>query len=158
MRRLTIPLRIVLCLILFLLTLVCIYLFPDLISWNDRPDMALIFKILMGIGLYLSGIFSYAIIFFSWRLLHLIDHKHLFSNTGISSLKIIKNLFYAITVIYTVMFPLFTMIESDDCSPVGIMMEMFLIMLGLMVGTFVHVLQKLSQNLVNSKKETELLI
>lgn len=158
MKKLTIPLRVVLCLILFLLTLVCIYLFPNLISWRDQPDINLVYKILMGVGLYLSGILSYMIIFFSWKLLHLIDHHHLFSKSGVLSLRIIKSLFYVIALIYAAMFPLFSLIDSDDCSPVGILIEIFLIMLGLMVGAFVDVLQRLSQNLVNSKKETELLI
>ncbi|WP_125588422.1 DUF2975 domain-containing protein [Companilactobacillus jidongensis] len=158
MKNLTIPLRLVLCLILILLTLVCIYTFPDLISYRGQPEMPTILKVLLGIGLYLSGILSYAIIYFSWRLLHLIDHNHLFSAKGVSSLKIIRNLFYTIAIIYAAMFPLFAFITSDDCSPVGGLMEMFVIMLGLMVGTFVHVLQKVSQDLVNSKKETELSI
>ncbi|WP_125566823.1 DUF2975 domain-containing protein [Companilactobacillus insicii] len=158
MKKLTISLRLVLCIILLLLTLVCIYLFPNLIGWNVQPEIPTMYKILFGIGLYLSGILSYVIIYFSWRLLHLVDHNNLFSQSGIFSLKMVRNLFYTISILYILMFPLFTVIDSDDCSPIGILMELFLIMLGLMVGAFVHVLQKISQQLINSKKETELSI
>lgn len=158
MKKLTIPLRFVLCIIFVSLTLVCIYAFPSMMSLGKQPEIPVFKKILFGIGLYLSGILSYAIIYFAWRLLHLIDHNQLFSEPGIFSLKVVKDLFYIIAILYAVMFPIFVDFTSDDCSPIGVLVEVFTIMLGLMMGIFVHVLQKISQRLINSKKETELFI
>ncbi|APX71491.1 DUF2975 domain-containing protein [Companilactobacillus allii] len=152
----TIYLRIILIILVIFLTLILLYLFPNFISggYENKPSNAV--KVFFSLGLYLSGIISYLIIYYSWKLLYLVDNKNLFTKSGILSLKRIKQLFFSITIIYVLLSPIFTQIVSDDDSPIGVLLNVFLIMLSLMLGLFVNVLQKNSTRVMNPNSEKEL--
>jgi len=153
MKILTNYLRAILLLLAFLLALIFIYLFPDFLSVGSYAHISILIKIYFGTGLYLSGILSYLILFYSWKLLHLADMKNIFSATGIKLLRKIKILFYSIAATYVIIIPSFILMDSSDGSPIGILLETFLVMLGLMLGTFVNVLQLVVQRALNSKKK-----
>lgn len=153
---LTIYLRLILCVLVFLLTLILLYLFPDFISGSYKNQPSNIIKILFSVGLYLSGIISYIIIFYSFKLLRLTDQMKLLTESFILYLKRIKELFFSITIIYIILAPIFTKVVSDDDSPIGVLLNVFLIMLSLMIGLFVNLLQKNSQQAMNPKLEKEL--
>lgn len=158
MKLLTNYLRAFLLLLSFLLVLIFIYLFPDFLTVGSYAHISIFMRIYFGTGLYLSGILSAIIIIYSWKLLHLADKQNIFSHKGVQTLRMIKWLFYSIALTYIVISPAFAAMDSNDCSPIGVLLEAFLIMLGLMLGAFVNVLQLVVQRVINSKKETELSI
>ncbi|WP_338232370.1 DUF2975 domain-containing protein [Companilactobacillus muriivasis] len=153
MKILTNYLRAILILLAALLVLIFIYLFPDFITAGSYAHINIFIKIYFGTGLYLSGILSYLIIWFTWRLLQLADKKAIFTANGVHALKRIKQLFYTIAPIYIVLAPAFKLMNSNDDSPIGILLDAFLIMLALMLGVFVNVLQLVVQKRTANYKQ-----
>jgi len=153
MKILTYYLRAILILLASLLVLIFIYLFPDFITVGSYEHISIFIKIYFGTGLYLSGILSYLILWFTWKLLHLADKKAIFTTNGIQVLKIIKQLFYTIAIIYVVLIPAFILMTSNDDSPIGMLLDTFIIMLALMLGTFVNVLQLVVQKRTANYKQ-----
>jgi len=153
MKVLTNYLRAILILLASLLVLIFIYLFPDFITAGSYTHISIFIKIYFGIGLYISGILSYLVIGCTWRLLHLTDKKTIFTTSGVHILQRIKQIFYSIAFIYIVLAPAFRLMNSNDDSPIGILLDVFLIMLALMLGAFVNVLQLVVQKRTANYKQ-----
>lgn len=146
MKILTIFLRFTLCIMLFLVSVICYRSFPALLVFMYESYTSLLVVITYGILLYASGICTYGIIFFAWRLLYLTDHRKLLSNSGIFAVRMIKIFFYSIAILYVT--SIFGVIAETRIikAPAPLTIELFLIILGSTIGAFSNVLQKIMQN------------
>ncbi|WP_338232369.1 DUF2975 domain-containing protein [Companilactobacillus muriivasis] len=141
----TLFLRFTLCIMIFLLTIISLRSFPSLLIFMNENKTSLLILVPYAVLLYTSAILSYGIIIFAWRLLYLTDHDRLFSKAGVLAVKIIKIFFYTIAVIYVL--AIFGVCEEANIlnAPAPITIELFLIILGLTIGVFVNVLQKIME-------------
>jgi len=141
----TLFLRFTLCIMIFLLTIISLRSFPSLLIFMNENKTSLFILVPYAILLYTSAILSYGIIILAWRLLYLTDNNRLFSKTGVLAVRIIKIFFYTIAVIYVL--AIFGVCEEANIlnAPAPITIELFLIVLGLTIGVFVNVLQKLME-------------
>jgi len=141
----TLFLRFTLCIMVFLLTIISLRSFPSLLIFMNENRTSLLILIPYAVLLYGSAVLSYGIIILAWRLLYLIDHDRLFSKAGVLAVKIIKIFFYTIAVIYVL--AIFGVCEEANIlnAPAPITIELFLIILGLTIGVFAHVLQKIME-------------
>jgi len=141
----TLFLRFTLCVMIFLLTIISLRSFPSLLIFMNENKTSLFILVPYAILLYTSAILSYGIIILAWRLLYLTDNNRLFSKTGVLAVRIIKIFFYTIAVIYVL--AIFGVCEEANIlnAPAPITIELFLIVLGLTIGVFVNVLQKLME-------------
>lgn len=141
----TLFLRFTLCIMVFLLTIISLRSFPSLLIFMNENRTSLLILIPYAVLLYTSAVLSYGIIILAWRLLYLTDHDRLFSKAGVLAVKIIKIFFYTIAVIYIL--AIFGVCEEANIlnAPAPITIELFLIILGLTIGVFAHVLQKIME-------------
>ncbi|WP_125713163.1 DUF2975 domain-containing protein [Companilactobacillus kedongensis] len=158
MKKMTIFLRLSLCIMLFFLTLITFLMFPNVLSFMIQEKTAPLMIILFGIGIYASAIGSYAIIFFAWRLLYLIDHGKTFSNSSLFSLNKIKLIGFSIAGIYALLIPSVATFENADCNPLSAITNIFLIGLGVTIGVFANVLELICKHVVKFETENELTI
>jgi Protein of unknown function (DUF3036). len=78
MRLLTKFLRLPLCIMLLVLAIICGFFFPFVISFMIQFKVDQLSTLTFAIGVYASAIGAFIIIFFTWRLLYLIDKKQAF--------------------------------------------------------------------------------
>ncbi|WP_125592810.1 DUF2975 domain-containing protein [Companilactobacillus baiquanensis] len=160
MKKLTIFLRFSLCIMLFFLTLICIFFFPNVLLFMALFKANTILTIIFGIGLYASAIGSYTIIFFTWRILRSIDTNQIFTNSNIFSLNMIKLLGYSIAAIYMLMIPSILALSDDGrSSTLGMFfVNIFLIGLGITIGVFAQLLKRICSKITKFQIENELTI
>ncbi|MFD1417588.1 DUF2975 domain-containing protein [Companilactobacillus keshanensis] len=158
MKKLTTFLRLSLCIMLFFLTLITVFMFPNVLSFMIQVKTAPSLIILFGIGTYASAIGAYTIIFFAWRLLYLIDHDKAFSNSSLFSLNKIKWIGFSIAVIYILLIPSVVTMENAECNPLSTITNIFLIGLGVTIGIFANVLERICNHVVKFETENELTI
>lgn len=101
MKKETIFLRITIYVMALVMAAFCIIVIPHYLigSNNLMPDLP-IFTILLGLGLYLSAVLFFSILWQALKLLSLIDHEKAFSNVSVQALKHIKIFAYSICAIY----------------------------------------------------------
>lgn len=143
MKILTIFLRFTLCIMLFLVTVIGWDSFPALIGFLNESHVSYLILVPFAVLLYASSAFTYCIIFFAWRLLYLTDHHRLLTRSGIFAVRIIKISFYSIAVIYIL--AIFGLIAEARIleAPAPLVVELFLIILGLTIGVFANTLEKI---------------
>lgn len=153
MKILTIFLRFILLLIITILSHFTIFFFPSLLGWMAKSGASSIVLISFGFFLFSSAVASYGIIFFAWRLIYLVDHKRVFSNSGSFALKMIKLAFYSIAIVYVLSFFDFGVLGEIEQAPAPFTVEIFIVIFATAMGLFVNLLQKINQRVVTPKKE-----
>ncbi|MQS52333.1 DUF2975 domain-containing protein [Companilactobacillus mishanensis] len=150
MKKLTMFLRFSLLCLFVGLTFFCVYMFPSLITYLIQIEMNVALIILFGIGIYGSGIFSYGIILMAWRLLKQIDENEIFTVKTVSFFKWIKISGSTISIIYAVVIPSVIALTMNEGQTGPIVVDVFLIILGLSISVFANVLEHICLNVLNS--------
>lgn len=158
MHLLTKFLRLPLCILLLVLTLICRFFFPFVISYMIRFKVDLLSTITFTVGVYASAIGAFIIIFFTWRLLYLIDKKQAFSPSSIFALNKIKISAFSIAVIYTLLINSVSNLADVGCTSEIVLVNFFLIGLGITIGAFASLLERICRRLIKFKIENELTI
>lgn len=158
MKKLTVFMRFSLCFLVFFLSIICIFMFPAVIIFMNQVKIDTLLTIIFGIGTYTSALGAYLIIFFTWRLLYLIDKNRIFSNSGIFALNKIKKIAFIIAAIYALLIPSVTVMSDAGCAPGVFFVNIFLIGLGATIGVFANILEKICLNVFKFQIENELTI
>ncbi|WP_334329408.1 DUF2975 domain-containing protein [Companilactobacillus sp. HBUAS59699] len=153
MKILTIFLRFILLLITAILSHFTFVFFPGLLTWMAKSGASLIVLISFGFFLFASALAAYGIIFFAWRLLYLVDHKRIFSESGTFALRMIKLAFYSIAIIYLLAFFDIGVLGNIEHAPAPFTVEIFIVIFASAMGLFVNLLQRINQSVVRSSKE-----
>lgn len=159
MKKETIFLRITIYVMALVMAAFCIIVIPHYLigSNNLMPDLP-IFTILLGLGLYLSGVLFFSILWQALKLLSLIDHEKAFSNVSVKALKHIKIFAYSICAIYILELPIFFTFADRDDAPGVILVCAVFAGAPLVIAIFASVLEKLLQNAIKIKSENDLTI
>ncbi|WP_125566824.1 DUF2975 domain-containing protein [Companilactobacillus insicii] len=151
MKILTIFLRFILLLIILMLSHFTIYFFPSLLGWMSDNGSNKFILTSFGFFLFSSAIFSYAIIFFAWRLIYLVDHNRIFSNSGTFALRMIQYAFYYIAIDYLISFFDIGELANIEQAPAPFTAQIFIIVFATSMGLFVNLLQRINQRVVSSQ-------
>jgi len=159
MKKETIFLRLTIYVMGLIMLAFCAIVVPHYLigSNNLMPDIP-IFTILLGLGLYVSAILFFTILFQALKLLHLIDSENAFSNTSVKSLKNIKQLAYSICIIFILELPIFYTFAERDDSPGVILVCAVFAGAPLVIAIFASVLEKLLRHAIKIKSENDLTI
>ncbi|WP_125761515.1 DUF2975 domain-containing protein [Companilactobacillus hulinensis] len=159
MKKETIFLRITIYVMALIMGAFCIIVIPHyLIGANNlMPDIPA-FTVLLGVGLYLSAILFFAVLWQALRLLSFIDHEKAFSDLSVQALKRIKILAYSICVTYILELPIFFTFADRDDAPGVILVCAVFAGAPLVIAIFASVLEKLLQHAIKIKSENDLTI
>jgi len=159
MKKETIFLRLTIYAMAVIMAAFCIIVVPHYLigSNNLMPDIPA-FTILLGVGLYLSAIFFFAVLYQALKLLRLIDHDEAFSSVSVQSLKRIKNFAYSICAIYILELPIFFTFADRDDAPGVILVCAVFAGAPLVIAIFASVLEKLLRSAIKIKSENDLTI
>jgi len=159
MKKETIFLRVTIYAMALIMAAFCIIVVPHYLigSNNLMPDIPA-FTILLGVGLYLSAIFFFAVLYQALKLLRLIDHDEAFSSVSVQSLKRIKNFAYSICAIYILELPIFFTFADRDDAPGVILVCAVFAGAPLVIAIFASVLEKLLRSAIKIKSENDLTI
>lgn len=158
MRLLTKFLRLPLCIMLLVLAIICGFFFPFVISFMIQFKVDQLSTLTFAIGVYASAIGAFIIIFFTWRLLYLIDKKQAFSSSSLFALNKIKISAFTIAVIYTLLIHSVSYLDDIGCTPEVVIVNFFLIGLGITIGVFANLLEKICRRVLKFQTENELTI
>ncbi|WP_338232368.1 DUF2975 domain-containing protein [Companilactobacillus muriivasis] len=159
MKKETIFLRLTIYVMGLIMLAFCAIVVPHYLigSNNLMPDIP-IFTILLGLGLYVSAILFFTILFQALKLLNLIDQENAFSNASVKSLKNIKQLAYSICIIFILELPIFYAFAERDDAPGVILVCAVFSGAPLVIAIFASVLEKLLRHAIKIKSENDLTI
>lgn len=110
------------------------------------------------IGMYISAIPFFIILYKGLRLLKLIDTNTAFSQDSVDALKHIKYFSFLISIVYAIDLPFIYRIADRKDAP-GLMVLGLILAFGpLVVTVFAAVLEKLLQNAIDIKSENDLTV
>jgi len=145
----TLYLRIALVLIGLPVLAICVFWLPSAVDYLRVPITA---------GAYTAAALYFAILYKAFRLLSYIDGGNAFSARSVTVLKHIKNISFAISLIYVVLIPFFIPIADADDAPGLMGLPLIFIFASSVVGVFAAMLQRLLQDAIEIKEENDLTV
>lgn len=159
MKKETIFLRITIYIMALFMLAICVVVAPHyIIGANNLLPNKLILTIILGLGLYITAILFYLVLYQALRLLNLIDHENAFSQQSVLALKNIKIYAYIMCAIYILESPIFFIFADKDDSPGVILVCIVLAGAALVIAIFASMLQKLLHHAIKIKLENDLTI
>ncbi|MFD1417589.1 DUF2975 domain-containing protein [Companilactobacillus keshanensis] len=158
MKRETIFLRLTIYVMALMMLAICIFIIPThLINANNLMHN-LTYNLIFGMGLYLTAVLFFIVLWQALKLLHLIDKNEAFSNSSVLNLKNIKISAYLACLIYILESPFFYMFADKDDAPGVVIIGMVLAGAALVIALFASMLQKLLTQAIRIKQENDLTI
>ncbi|WP_125566826.1 DUF2975 domain-containing protein [Companilactobacillus insicii] len=159
MKKETIFLKITIYVMALAMLAVCVIVAPHyLIGANNLLPNKPALTVLLGIGLYVTALLFYLVLYQALKLLNLIDHNSAFSKKSVTALKNIKHFAYAMCIIYILESPVFYIFAEKDDAPGVILVCAVLAGASLVIAIFASMLQKLLHQAIEIKSENDLTI
>ncbi|WP_048704182.1 DUF2975 domain-containing protein [Companilactobacillus ginsenosidimutans] len=146
MRKFTLFLRFSLLLLFLGPTFFAGVIFPTSIYLLQQGKVPMYQIVAFTVGVYTSVILTYGIIACAWYLINRVDKNEILTQKSRSALRWIKRLAVSISAVYTLMIPLFLAFSIGDCLPGPIVVDIFLIGLGITIAAFAGMLEKICLN------------
>lgn len=158
MKKETIFLRFAIFIMALIMLIICVLIIPiHLINANNLIHNWF-YNWIFGIGLYLTAILFYTVLWQALKLLHLIDQNKAFSKSSILNLKNIKRAAYLACLIYILEWPFFYIFADKDDAPGFVIIGIILAGTALVIALFASMLEKLLTQAIRIKLENELTI
>ncbi len=137
----------------------CVFLLPGIAEFfaELNPKFAYLQYPFL-IGLYVTAIVFFVVLYQTLKLLSYIDKNQAFSELSVSALKTIKYCAITISALYVVFMPLLYLMAEVDDAPGIILIGMVIIFGCVVVAVFAAVLQKLLKNAIDIKSENDLTV
>lgn len=110
------------------------------------------------IGMYVSAIPYFIVLYQAFKLLSYIDKNQAFSELSVKALKNITSCALTISGLYVVILPFVYRVADLDDAPGLMIIGMVPILSSLVIAVFAAVLQKLLQEAIDIKSENELIV
>lgn len=111
------------------------------------------------IGMYVTAIFFFVILYQALRLLSYIDKNKAFSELSVKSLKNIKYCAVTISILYVVVImPFIYRVAQGEDAPGLIIIGMVITLAPTVIAVFAAVLQRLLQEAIDIKSENDLMV
>ncbi|WP_125588420.1 DUF2975 domain-containing protein [Companilactobacillus jidongensis] len=159
MKKETIFLKVTIYVMALIMAAICIVVAPHyLIGANNLLPNKPVLTIILGLGLYVTAILFYVVLYQAMKLLNLIDHEKAFSKKSVTALKNIKYCAYSMCIIYLLESPVFYIFADKDDAPGVIIVCAVLAGASLVIAIFASMLQKLLHHAIEIKSENDLTI
>lgn len=159
MKKETIFLKITIFVMALAMIAICVIVAPHyLIGANNLLPTKPYLTIILGIGLYLTAILFYIVLYQAFKLLKLIDHDEAFSKKSVTALRNIKYCAYSMCIVYLLESPVFFIFANKDDAPGVILICGILAGASLVIAIFASMLQKLLHHAIEIKSENDLTI
>jgi len=126
----------------------CIFGLYELINNPVNPAYAHILYPIV-IGIYLSLIPLYIVLYKAFRLLGYIDRNIAFSELSMRALKAIKHCAITISILYVVMMPFVYLLAKKEDAPGLVIIGMTPLFASTAIAVFASILQKLLKNVID---------
>ena len=110
------------------------------------------------LGIYLSAIPFYTVLYKAFRLLSYIDKNIAFSELSVKALKHIKYCAIIISTLYVIIMPFVYLLADKDDAPGLILISAFPVFASAVIAVFAAVLQKLLKKALDIKTDNDLTI
>lgn len=158
MKRETIFLRLAVYIMGLMMLAICIFVIPAHLTYANHLMHNWAYNLTFGIGLYITAILFFIVLWQALKLLHLIDKNEDFSHSSVSNLKNIKISAYLACLIYILESPFFYIFADNDDAPGVVIIGMILAGAALVIALFASMLQKLLSQAIRIKQENDLTI
>ncbi len=159
MKRETLFLKIVVCLIGLAVLALCIFLFSALPEYVTEMNLEFAYIQYPGLfGIYATVIPFFFALYQTLKLLSYIDKNKAFSELSVKALKNIKYCAFTFSILYVVGMPLLFLLGDADDAPGIILIGLILIFASFVIAVFAAVLQKLLKNAIDIKSDNDLTI
>ena len=156
-RKTTLFLRLSILLVAAVIFIICLLMFFFLIKNPVSPAYAnSIYPILTGI--YITTIPFYTALYMAFKLLNYIDSSRAFTQPSVTALSKIKLCAFSISGLYVLIMPFIFLLADKDDAPGAILMGLVPIFVSVVIAVFAAVLQRLLQEAVDIKAESDLTI
>ncbi|MFC4404056.1 DUF2975 domain-containing protein [Gracilibacillus xinjiangensis] len=137
----------------------CIFVIPGLTVGVGEfiPEFSFWVQV-ASIGIYLSAILYFLVLYQSLKLLRYIDKNKAFSKLSVTALKYIKYYAATISMLFLLAMPLVYIVAEKDDAPGLIIIGMVIALAPMVVAVFAAVLQKLLKNAMEIKTENDLTV
>lgn len=155
----TIFLRLAVCAIAVVVSLLCVFALPEMWStaYLEEPNITYaLYGIL--IAMYASVIPFFVALWQTIKLLGYVDKNNAFSKLSVLALKRIKYCALTISAVYAATLPFLYIWAEEDDAPGLIVIGMVLTLAPVAVGVFAGVLQRLLAQAIAIKKENDLTV
>ncbi|SEM50321.1 DUF2975 domain-containing protein [Paenibacillus sp. OV219] len=137
----------------------CIFLVPRIgnFAGESYPDIAYM-KSLVLIDMYAAAIPFYFALYQAFKLLNYIDQNQAFSELSVKALKNIKVCAITISTVYLLGMPLYYLMAQKVDPPSFMPIGLVIIFSSMVIAVFAAVLQRLLQEAIKIKSESDLTI
>jgi len=149
LRRETLFLRAVVCLMGMAVLALCIFGLPLFLDYFHYPVLT---------GMYAAALPFFFALYQTLKLLSYIDKNTAFSDSSVKALKNIKYCAIAIGTLYAGLTPLLLPIAHEDYAPGIVARGLIIVLASTVIAVFSAVLQKLLKNAIDIKSENDLTV
>lgn len=132
---------------------ICVFVLPHGIAAENDGYYRPIF-----LGLYVSAVPFFLVLYQTLKLLHYIDKNTAFSDLSVQSLKTIKYCAVTISTLFTIGLPYIYYAANRDDAPGVLALALVIILASAAIAVFTAVLQRLLKNAIDVKLENELTV
>ncbi|MCS1350482.1 DUF2975 domain-containing protein [Mechercharimyces sp. CAU 1602] len=139
--------------------LLCIFALPSIaveIAEYEIETAPYLYPIL--IGMYVTAIPFFLALFYSLRLLRLVDRQDAFSKSSVTYLRRIKFSAVVVSLIYLALMPCFYFVGEIDDAPGVIVIGMVMVFTSFVIAVFTALLQKILKHAIEIKSEHDLTV